>query len=195
MADVRIAQVESRSQQIAGSEFPVTVYLNNNELVAPAWNPKTCNGNGGAGHKTDVTVRLKDANGNTVASKTEEEFCVPRNRAATFVDSNANVTFTFTVNQPGEYIIGAEASVIREDRTFTANPVTIQVTSNTSTARTQDTTNTRETNVGDVAGSRAGSALATFGQEAQAASFIKNNPAVAAGLGIGGVVALRFLLP
>jgi len=195
MADVRIAQVESRSQQIVGTQFPVTVYLNNNELVAPAWNPKTCNGNGGAGHKTDVTVRLIDSAGNTIASKTKEEFCVPRNRAATFIDSNANANFTFTVKQPGQYTIEAEASVIREERTFTANPVTIQITQDASVARTQDTTNTRDTNIGDVAGSRAGSALATFGQEAQAASFIRNNPAVAAGLGIGGIVALRFLLP
>jgi len=156
MADVRIAKVESRGQQIAGSQFPVTVFINNNELVAPAWNPKTCNGSGGAGHKTDVTVRLIDSSGTTVASETKEKVCVPRNRASTLIDSNKNVTFTFTVNQPGEYIIEAEASVVREDRTFTANPVTIQITRDPTAARAKDTTNTRETNVGDVAGSRAG---------------------------------------
>jgi len=119
VADVRVRRVEFEGPGAANQPIPVTVGVNNNETVAFSWEEKTCNVNGEYGHKTDVTLTIRDASVEEVFEETERR-CVPRNRVGQMMGANATVTFRPEL-PAGEYTVEATVSVVTEERTHSGS--------------------------------------------------------------------------
>lgn len=131
MADVRVRNVVTENTQPSGRSWPVEIVLNNNETVALVTNPKTCNpdGIGARGHKTDVTLEVRDQGGDVVWSQTKFSVCVPVNEPSTVLSGNKRVTFNPDVDVEGTVTLHASCSVINEDRTHSHSPVGVSIVS------------------------------------------------------------------
>ncbi|MFC6785089.1 hypothetical protein ACFQFH_20100 [Halobaculum halobium] len=125
MADVRVRRVEFEGPAAAGVPIPIRVGVNNNETAAFSWEEKTCNTGGEYGHKTDVTLVIRDAAGEKVFDETVRE-CVPRNRVGQMLGANAAVEFDPEL-PAGEYTVEATVSVIKEERTHSSTPRSLTV--------------------------------------------------------------------
>jgi len=132
VADVRVRRVEFEGPGAAGQPVPVDVVVNNNETVALAWNGKTCDTDGvtnARGHKTDVTLTVRDASGEEVYEETTRE-CVPVNEPSTALSGNARVSFRPEL-PAGDYTVEATVSVINEDRSHSGSTRSLTVEEST----------------------------------------------------------------
>jgi len=129
VADVRVRRVEFEGPAASGRPFPIHVGVNNNETAAFSWEEKTCNVGGEYGHKTDVTLTVRDAAGEAVFQETKRR-CVPRNRVGQMLGANAQVTFEPEL-PAGDYTAKATVSVIQEERTHSSTPRSLTVTEDT----------------------------------------------------------------
>lgn len=124
MADVRVRRLEFEGPAPANQPFPIQVVVNNLETTAASWQENTCS-DPQPGHRTDVTVVVRDGAGNEVYSETKRR-CIPRNRVFEMLGGNARVEFRPELD-PGEYVVEAQVSVINESRTHSASPRSLTV--------------------------------------------------------------------
>ena len=127
--DIRIKTLDVDGPTTPGTPVPVSVKVNNAELLPPYGGDAACStdGNGTAnGHRTEVSIEVRSALGSVVTSETKT-ICAPND-----VGSNEPVVeFSPTVDSAGSYTVRAEVQVPTFDApSDTAAPVGFEAVEN-----------------------------------------------------------------
>jgi len=215
MADIRVAEVRIATEQPSGGVVPVRLFLNNLETVAPFWwKDGACKTDGSGGHKADVRLRVRGPDGSTIFDE-EKTVCVPINRLFETLGANQIVTFEPEMEREGVYTLTGSAVDKPTNGTHTGDPVTVEVVPPEDAPRATDDESSPESSVGEEVGEELGDLVGSTAQETKResteqntggtrneeevnvgagfADFVRNNPAVAAGVGAGGLVAIKVL--
>ncbi|WP_251327919.1 hypothetical protein [Haloplanus pelagicus] len=114
MANIEITAVEMTNSWATGVPQSVDVKIDNHESMGPAgWGPVVCPSDGiwNAGHMTDVSLRIEDADTGAVVWSATKPTCIPVERPSTSLGANAIVHFEPSVDSSGNYVVSAEVQV------------------------------------------------------------------------------------
>jgi len=106
-----------------GTPTTITAEINNRELVTPLLGPATCGGN--TGHKTEVTVEVRDPAG-AVVFEEAKTICAEGDS----LGNEQTVPFEFTPSTDGEHTVRASTRVIgHEIDSDSAGPASLTIES------------------------------------------------------------------
>ncbi len=128
MADIQLFDLEFHAEQTTGARFPVTVAVENNETVAPLiGSPALCSAGvlSPDGHTVEVTFTVRNAAGEVVKEKTEQECATVEQPSNVAGETRARITLA--LDEPGEYTIEAEAHVPHAGGHASAQPKSLSV--------------------------------------------------------------------
>lgn len=130
MADIELTDLKADSEQSPGTPFPVSVSVENNETVAPAWGAEALCSDGVLapdGHKVDVTFTVRGANSGDVIKEESTQVCATVEQPSNVLgDTRAEVRLSLP---EGRYTVEAYGEVPGAGGSSSAQPKSVTVTS------------------------------------------------------------------